>query len=153
MRSLSRLFKMKLTVNKIFILLLILSFLGFVDATYLTITHYKHIIPPCTITHGCEAVLSSKFATIYGVPLALFGSIYFFISIVLDVLIFQHRNNVWMRRIFMFFNSYGALFAVLLLYLQFVVIKAICQYCMLVELILFLLFYFSILLLRRSKLT
>jgi uncharacterized membrane protein len=151
MRNLNKLFKMKLTVNKIFILLLTLSFLGFIDATYLTIVDYKHIIPPCTITNGCEKVLFSSFARIYGIPLALFGSVYFFVSIVLDVLIFQHQNNVWLRRIFMFFNSYGALFAIFLLYLQFIVIQALCQYCMLVELILFLLFYFSILLLKRSR--
>jgi uncharacterized membrane protein len=152
MKHSNKLFKMRLTINKIFLILIILSFLGFVDATYLTIVDYKHVIPPCTITHGCEKVLSSSFARIYGIPLALFGSAYFFVSIILDVLIFQHSKNILMRRIFTYFNSYGAIFAIFLLYLQFIVIKALCQYCLLVELILFLLFFFSVLLLKRSKL-
>ena len=174
MKRLNRSFKMKLTKNKpgtfsnknlnshdqngtkkvlgkIFTLLLILSFLGFVDATYLTIIDYKHIVPPCTITNGCERVLSSSFARIYGIPLALFGSIYFSVSIALNILIFQHKKNIWMRRIFIFFNSLGVFTAIILLYLQFIIIKALCQYCMLVELILFLLFGFSAFLLRRIK--
>jgi uncharacterized membrane protein len=151
MKLLNKSFKMKLTLNKIFILLLILSFLGFVDAAYLTIIDYKHIIPPCTITRGCEAVLSSSFARIYGIPMALFGSIYFATSIILNVLIFQHSNNAWMRRIFMVFNISGAIAAVILLYLQFIVIQAVCQYCLLVELILFFLLGLSILFLKKTK--
>ena len=152
MMHLNRLFKMRLTINKIFILLGALSFLGFVDAAYLTIIHYKNIIPPCTITHGCEKVLSSSFAVIYGIPLSMFGVAYFFASIVLTILLFQHLKNIWMRRIFMLFNSSGVIAAVILLVLQFLVIKALCQYCILVELILFLLFAFSVLLLNRRKL-
>ena len=143
---------MRLTINKIFILLLLLSFLGFIDATYLTIIHYKHIIPPCTITHGCETVLSSKFAVIFGIPLAAYGVLYFFASIILNVLVFQHIKNIWIRRIYMFFNSSGVVAAIIFLILQFIIIKAACQYCLLVELILFLLFGFSVLLLKRSKL-
>lgn len=140
-------------MKKIFIFLLILSFLGFVDATYLTIVDYKHLIPPCTITHGCEAVLSSKFARIYGIPLALFGVLYFVTSIVLNVLVFQHRDNVWIKRLFMALNISGVVTAVILLYLQFIVIKALCQYCLLTELILFLAMAFSILFLKRTKLS
>jgi uncharacterized membrane protein len=140
-------------MKKLFIFLLILSFLGFVDSTYLTIVHYKNIIPPCTITQGCETVLTSKFATIYGVPLAFFGCIYFFASMVMDVLIFLHGKNAWTRKIFMLFNSSGLASAFVFLYLQFVTIKAACQYCLLVELILFLLFGFSILFLKRSRLS
>jgi uncharacterized membrane protein len=138
-------------MKKLFIFLLILSFLGFVDSTYLTIVHYKNIIPPCTITQGCETVLTSKFATIYGVPLAFFGCVYFFTSMIIDVLVFLHNKSVWMRKIFMFFNSSGLAAAFVFLYLQFITIKAACQYCLLVELILFLLFGLSILFLKKSK--
>jgi uncharacterized membrane protein len=138
-------------MKKLFIFLLILSFLGFVDSTYLTIVHYKNIIPPCTITQGCETVLTSKFATIYGVPLAFFGCVYFFASMIVDVLVFLHNKSVWTRKIFMLFNISGLAAAFVFLYLQFVTIKAACQYCLLVELILFLLFGLSILFLKRSK--
>jgi len=130
--------------NKLFLILIVLSFLGFADATYLAIADYKHIVPPCTVIQGCERVLTSNFATIYGIPLAAFGSIYFLISVVLNVLALQRFSNIWMRRIFILFNTSGLIAAIILLYLQFVVIKAFCQYCLLVELILFLLFFFSI---------
>jgi uncharacterized membrane protein len=143
---------MRLTINKILIFLLISSFLGFIDATYLTIIHYNNVVPPCTITHGCERVLTSKFATIYGVPLSMLGVAYFFVSIILNVLTFQHLKNVFMRRIFMIFNFSGVIAAFVFLYLQFITLKAVCQYCLIVELILFLLFYFSVLLIKKSKL-
>lgn len=151
MTRLNKLFKMKLTLNKIYIALSTLSFLGFVDSAFLTILDYKHIIPPCTITHGCEKVLSSSFATIFGIDMAAYGIAYFTISIYLNVLMFHHRHNVLIRRIYLFFNSSGVVAAIILLFLQFIIIKALCQYCMLVELILFLIFYFSILLLKRSR--
>lgn len=143
---------MRLTINKIFILLLTLSFLGFVDSTYLTITHYKNIIPPCTITNGCEKVLSSNFAVIFGIPMAAYGIVYFIASIAFNVLLFQRRKNIWLKRIFMIFNSSGVVAAVILLVIQFLIIKALCQYCMLVELILFLLFTLCVFLLNRRKL-
>lgn len=153
MQLLNKLFKMRLTINKIFILLIIFSLLGFIDATYLTITHYKNIIPPCTITHGCEKVLSSSFAVILGIPMAMYGSFYFFASTIINILIFQHQKNIWIRRLFMAFHSSGLVAAFVLLFLQFVIIKALCQYCMLVELLLILMFGYATLFLRKSKLT
>jgi len=143
---------MKLTKNKIFIILLILASIGFFDAVFLSVLHYKNIIPPCTITQGCERVLSSKYAVIYGIPLSDFGIAYFLAAIIINVLIYQYSKNIWLRRIFMIFNTSGMIAAVILLYLQFVTLKALCQYCLLVELILFLSFYFSILMFKRSKL-
>jgi len=142
---------MKLTINKIFIILMVLSFLGFVDSSFLTITDYKHIIPPCTITHGCEKVLSSSFATIYGVPLAFFGVLYFAASMLLNVSMLHRSHHPVLRKLFILFNSSGVIAAIILLTIQFLIIKALCQYCMLVELLLFLIFYFSILFLKRSK--
>ena len=143
---------MKLTKNKIFIILLILGFFGFFDAIFLSIIHYKNIVPPCTITHGCEKVLNSQFAVIFGIPMSNYGAVYFLVSIILNVLVFQHIKNIWMDRIFLIFNASGIIVAIILLYLQFVVLQALCQYCILVELILFLSFYFSILFLKSNKL-
>src|SRR5690348_14780226 len=63
---------------------IILSFLGFLDAAYLTILHYKNVIPPCSIAHGCETVLTSQYATLGPIPIALLGV--FFYLVVLGLL-------------------------------------------------------------------
>jgi len=55
--------------------MLVLSAIGFLDATYLTVEHYRGEIPPCAIIGGCEAVLTSPQAKIADVPVALLGSL------------------------------------------------------------------------------
>ena len=114
---------MKLTKNKI--VLLILSLAGFFDSSYLTILHYKHVVPPCTITHGCETVLTSRFATILGIPIALSGVLFFLVLIVLLLLRFSNYFKLWLYG--------GVAVSFVLLYLQAFVLHAFCQYCLLVE--------------------
>ena len=64
--------------NKAVIILFIFALLGFSDASFLTIEHYQNRIPPCT-TAGCETVLTSSYSTMFGVPVALLGMIYYFV--------------------------------------------------------------------------
>jgi len=52
------------------IIFLAVSAVGFLDATYLTVEHYRVGIPPCAIL-GCEIVLTSAQSRIAGVPVAL----------------------------------------------------------------------------------
>lgn len=71
----------------------ILALLGFVDATYLTILYYQNVIPPCSIAHGCETVLTSKYATIFfGIPTALLGAIYY-LTIFISTLLFTQTKK------------------------------------------------------------
>jgi len=114
---------MKLTKSKIAIL--IFSLAGFFDSSYLTILHYKHIVPPCTITHGCETVLTSRFATIMGIPIALSGVLFFLVLIVLLLLRLPNYFKLWLYG--------GVAVSFVLLYLQAFVLHAFCQYCLLVE--------------------
>ncbi len=120
----------------------ILSFLGFVDSTYLTIVHYKNIIPPCSITQDCEKVLTSKFATIAGIPISLFGSIFFVLILVICVLILQKKQE-FLRKMLFLLATAGLVIGIILFYLQWIVLKAFCQYCLLVEAILLGIFILS----------
>ncbi|MBI4089544.1 MAG: vitamin K epoxide reductase family protein [Candidatus Levybacteria bacterium] len=122
---------------------LLFAFLGFVDSTFLAVLHYKNITPPCTITQGCEKVLTSQYATINEIPIAVLGSIYFTVLIILGILLLQN-NKKWLKKAILIFTSMGMVVALILLYIQLVILQALCQYCFLVELILFLLFWASI---------
>ncbi len=50
-----------------------LSALGLGVAGYLTYIHYAGLAPVCAISHGCETVQTSQYATLLGVPVALLG--------------------------------------------------------------------------------
>lgn len=128
------------------ILSLILSFLGFLISTYLTIMHFKNIIPPCTIAHGCETVLSSKFATIGVVPIALIGSIYYLTLIfVLELdLTFAKKT----KKILILFTFLGLTVSVALVLIQAFILHAFCQWCLTSEAINLILFILILLLNR-----
>lgn len=107
----------------------ILAFLGFLDATYLTILHYKNVIPPCSLAHGCETVLTSSYATLGPIPIALIGSLYYLTVIVLLGLLW-HSNNKTIKQLLLVLCSTGLLVSVLLVGIQAFVIHAYCQYCL-----------------------
>jgi uncharacterized membrane protein len=51
----------------------VLSTLGLGVAGYLTYVHYAGLTPACGISHGCETVQTSRYASLAGVPVALLG--------------------------------------------------------------------------------
>lgn len=122
-----------------------LSFLGFLDALYLTISHYQNIAPPCSLAHGCETVLTSKYAMVGPVPLALVGLFYYVVFFVLSVLYLQGKRGL-VGRFIAFLTISGLAVSAVLVYLQAAVIHAFCQYCLTSEGIILLLFaaYFLI---------
>ena len=119
--------------------LLLLSIAGFFDSAYLTIVHYKHIIPPCTIALGCETVLTSQFSTILGLPVAIFGVFYFLF------LIFLILSGKFMKY-FKFFAFLGVLASAYFFYTQAFILHAFCQYCLLSEVIILAIFILSLVL-------
>ena len=48
---------------------------GVAVASFLTWQHFAGQIPPCGPVRGCETVLTSRYAEIAGVPVALFGTL------------------------------------------------------------------------------
>lgn len=119
------------------IFILILSLLGFIDATYLTISHYQHAIPPCTISNGCETVLTSSYATVLGIPTALFGSLYYLGLIGLSLLLLTAPKKIFLNLLLLIAAS-GAIVSAVLIYIQFGILKTYCQYCVISEIISFL---------------
>jgi uncharacterized membrane protein len=50
-----------------------LSAAGIGIAGYLTYIHYAGLQPVCGISHGCETVQTSAYATLLGIPVAVLG--------------------------------------------------------------------------------
>jgi uncharacterized membrane protein len=129
---------------------LFFSLIGFLDAVYLTTEDYLNQSVICILTSGCQNVLTSQYSQIFGVPLALFGVIYYLIIIFCSLSYLTNRNNL-ANYLLNYFTSVGFLVSLYLVYLQLFVIKAICFYCMISALTSTILFILSLYLILNHK--
>ena len=115
-------------LKKAVIVMLVLGAIGFIDATYLTITHFRGGIPPCTIS-GCEVVLTSDHNKIIGIPVALLGSLYYLtiLSLAITSYITKKERTI---KLLSFFTIIGFVASLFFVYLMLFVINALCQYCL-----------------------
>lgn len=116
--------------NWILIVFLLVAFLGFLDASFLTIKSYIGGPIPCAIVNGCEEVTTSRFATLGGIPIALFGALYYFFLFVVMLIFFDTQKNIFLFLAVMV-APFGFFVSLVLLYLQVFVIGALCFYCIL----------------------
>lgn len=107
----------------------LVAILGFADATFLSIEHYRGVIPPCSLTNGCETVTTSAYSSIFGVPVAYTGMLYYIALLILLILFVDLKKDIFVKGLFIF-TTIGFLFSVYFTILQFFVIKAICPYCL-----------------------
>jgi len=111
------------------IIFVVLALIGLVDAGYLTIKHYTNTIPPCTL-RGCETVITSQYNEIGGIPVALFGVIYYLDILTFGFLYLKTRKEQVLK-IAAIMTPAGLIASIYFVYLQLYVIEGICQYCML----------------------
>ena len=107
----------------------LLSLIGLADAIYLTIQDLTGQSLRCTIVSGCSEVLSSAYAHIGPVPLAVLGAVAYFTVFSLAILAaFGYRlaGPLLAGLVVVMF-----LMTLWLLYLQAFVIHHFCQYCLL----------------------
>ena len=130
--------------------ILIVATVGFLDAAYLTIEHYRGGVVPCSITSGCEQVLTSPYATIFGVPIALIGAIYY-LSILLASISFLEGGSMVGVRYIVSIGAVGFLISLWLMYIQAFILHYFCQYCLLSFAITTTLFILSCFIVKRSR--
>ncbi len=101
---------------------------GFADALYLTVSHYRQAIPPCSIG-GCETVLTSRFATLAGVPISLIGVIGYVVMTLLLLLAIEKRSGQLLRVVALL-SALSFAVSMVLVAIQIFTLHAICLYCM-----------------------
>ena len=135
-----------------FIWLAVFAFLGFADATYLTAEHYLKLPLPCSITQGCGTVLTSKYAAVFGIPIAIFGALYYLTVLLLAVYLYTSKDiKSGLVRLIFVLTGISVLASISLLYLQFFVIKAVCLYCLGSAAFSFALFFTSTRIIKLTK--
>lgn len=127
-----------------------LSLIGFFDAAYLAIEHFRGIPVTCSIFSGCEKVTASRYATVGPVPVALLGSIYYMI-IFFSAVAFIDTGRKKIIYALSWFTTVGFLASAWFVYLQLFVIKAICPYCMISALASTALFIIGVCIIIRNK--
>ena len=93
-------------------------------AGYLTYVHYAGLHPVCGISHGCETVQTSSYASLAGVPVALLGLIaYILILVTLKV----EGERALLGGYLLTLAAFA--FSVYLTYREVFTIHAICSWC------------------------
>ena len=128
--------------------LIIVSFIGFLDASYLTIAHYTGLALRCSVFNGCDQVTTSPYSVILGIPVALLG-VFYYLAILLATLFYFDSRKAWLPKYIAWATNAGLAASVWFVFLQLFVIKAICQYCMISATTSTLLFIFGIMIIKQ----
>jgi len=97
---------------------------------YLTAKHYFDFSVTCSIVRGCEQVLNSSYATVFGVPIALVG-VFYYLVIFLAAVAFIDRGKFIFLKTMVIVPISGFFFTIWLLIIQAFFLEAFCLYCLL----------------------
>lgn len=138
------------------LLLLLLSLAGLADSVYLTYEHFNKVIPPCTVNtflpilSDCGKVLTSPYAIMFGIPLAVLGLIHYG-----SLSTWIVSSLVTKKKIFRYFivlqSIVGAIASLYFMYIQFGIIGSICIYCTISALVSFIIVAIVYRILKRER--
>ncbi|MDO8750759.1 MAG: vitamin K epoxide reductase family protein [Dehalococcoidia bacterium] len=99
---------------------------GMVATGYLTVAHFTHSGLVCLVGSGCDAVQSSAYATIAGVPVALVGLLGYGVILLAVV----GRPRLRNQGLWLYAGALaGFVFSTYLTFVELFVIRAVCSYC------------------------
>ncbi|MEK7154145.1 MAG: vitamin K epoxide reductase family protein, partial [Patescibacteria group bacterium] len=84
----------------------------------------------CPIFGGCDKVLISPYSAVGGIPVALFGAVYYLTIFILGIAYFD-TGRARVLKLAVSLTPLGLIASLWFLYLQLFVIKALCFYCLL----------------------
>jgi len=106
-----------------------LGLAGLAVTTYLTSNALANTEVGCSVS-GCNTVLSSKWAKIFGIPVSAFGMATYAVIMLAALHAFQSPlDDLRGRRVVAAVAGIGVLASIYLTSIEFFVIKAACQYC------------------------
>jgi uncharacterized membrane protein len=122
----------------------IVALLGLGMSTYLTIVHYAASAVPlaCPATGGinCQKVTTSPQSMIFGVPVALYGAVWFVVMVAANVGPAWRSPRLWIILGRLGLAVAGMGFVIYLIYAELFLINAICLECTSVHILTFILF-------------
>lgn len=110
------------------LILAVLDVIGLAIASYLSVVELGGGVPACGPIKGCEEVALSEYSRIGGVPVAVYG-------VGLSLILLSLAIVWWKTDLYALLLAHyglslaGVIFEVYFLYLQLVVIRAVCVWC------------------------
>jgi uncharacterized membrane protein len=127
------------------------SLVGLVDSIYLTWIKLADQTAACSRIGDCESVNNSQYSEIAGIPIALLGAGAFLTILLLLVLENRLADQSANLRLAVFGLSLaGSLYSGYLTYLEIAVLRAICPFCVVSAISIFMLLILGIFRLRES---
>ncbi len=138
------------TFKTFFFLLIIL---WIIISSYLTFLHYSETTGFCNISEnsgGCNSVLKSEYSEFLGIPIAVFGIIFYITTLItFSILVIKKQKIV--LNLLLILQTIWLAFSMFFTYLQFFVIKTFCPYCLTSAIIVTILFILTIFLKKNWK--
>ena len=106
----------------------LLAAIGVGVAAYLSYEKLSGVVGPCLVGSGCDAVNSSQYSSVLGIPVALFGLAWSVTALVASLAWWRSTDR---RPLYLLYAGglVGLVFELYLVYLQLFVIRAICSWC------------------------
>lgn len=104
------------------------ALLGAVDAGYLSSVALSGDPLACNFIKGCEAVAMSSYSRVLGVPLSVFGLLFYLTAVGIVIFIFNKPSG-FARTLLLTVSGLGVAASLYFTYLQAFVIQAWCEYC------------------------
>lgn len=113
-------------------ILLALGTVGFLDSVYLSIIHFTNNSIICDGTNACDLVLTSPYSSFAGIPLALYGVIFYaYIIIVSNLMLDKIKNGSNLSpKLITPVAFLGFSFSLYFTYLQAFIINSYCTFCL-----------------------
>jgi uncharacterized membrane protein len=122
-----------------------LGIIGLVDSAYLTWVKFAGAYDSCVGIGRCDIVNQSRFAELWGQPVALFGALtYLGLVALLAGEKLRPNWSEWLQFAFFGVSLVGVLFSGYLTYIEVAVLHAICPYCVLSAVVITLMWLISL---------
>ncbi len=124
--------------------ILVLAFFGLADSAYITQHEVSGTPLICDIQNlsGCNVVVASPYAHLFGIPLAEYGVLFYsilFVIAALELVIFDRL----LRRVLQGISLVGVIASLYFTFIQMFIINAFCIYCLASAIIAILIFIFA----------
>lgn len=111
--------------------ILVLTVLGIADAIYLSYSVLEGAALFCDVgaaLDGCNIVAQSPYSKLFGIPLALYGVLFYGALFAATVALFKLTHHPLYQAV-VALGALGLVASLIFLFIQFVLIKALCVYC------------------------
>ncbi|MCG3220741.1 MAG: hypothetical protein H7641_05115 [Candidatus Heimdallarchaeota archaeon] len=111
----------------------VIALIGFIDALYLLYSAQANLYR-CLIDMGmfdCSAVSTHEKSLFLGVHVSLWGVLFYIAIILLLFLSIFQQNKYWLSFFLPLASLWGAVFSIYLTIVEFVIIKNLCEFCLL----------------------